>query len=295
MRTVRMIVAIACLLTASLLQGQEIVKRVKNYVLIDMDSSSGCLPGEELTVLRRISEVRVLNIGRIEIIKYAQGQCAARVTAQRQGVIIGIGDFVQLPERQEPARADRTVNAKPAKEQAVKKQVHADQQPRTVSQAPSGAGEPGSIGIERGDKEVSFMGFYSKIVGTDFDMGGIGSFNLGGGYFFTRNLQLGAETQVLIYPGFMGGTDVIFSFSLYGSYNFQTGSKFIPYVTAKWYQDEVVPGDDLLEDAYFTIGGGFRNFFNEYAALNTSITYGFSLGGTGERVLTIMGGVSVIF
>lgn len=50
-----------------------------------------------------------------------------------------------------------------------------------------------------------------------------------------------------------------------------------------------------MEDAYFNIGGGFRNFFNEYAALNTSITYGFSLGGTGERVLTIMSGVSVIF
>ncbi len=272
MKTLKMIVAIACLLTASGLHGQEIVKRVKNYVLVNMNSSSGCLPGEELPVLRKTSETRIITIGRIKIIKYAQGKCAAQITEQRKGVIIGVGDFVQLPGMAEQS-----------------------QQTGKELSTPSGAGEPGSTGVERGDSEVSFMGFYSKIVGTEMDMPGIGSFKLAYGYFVSRHLQIGAEPQLVLYPGFMGGTDAIFSFSLYGSYNFQTGSKLIPYVSIKWYQDEVVPGDDLLEDAYLTFGGGFRNFFNEFAALNISITYGFNLGGMDETVLTLMSGVSVIF
>lgn len=269
MRSLKLIIACICILAATNLFSQEIVKRVKNFVLITINESSGCVPGDELTVLRKISELKIINIGTVKIIKFAQGQCAAQVTAQKKGFTVGPGDFIEIPVKDEHI----------PQKQAV----------------PKPAAETGSIGLERGDSELSFMGFYAKIVGTEMDMPGIGSFKLAYGYFVTRNIQIGAEPQLLIYPGFMGGTDTIFSFSLYGSYNFLTGSKFIPYVTVKWYQDEVVPGDDLLEDAYVTFGGGFRNFFNEYAALNTSITYGFNLGGMGETVFTIMSGVSFIF
>ena len=39
-----------------------------------------------------------------------------------------------------------------------------------------------------------------------------------------------------------------------------------------------------------------RNFFNEYAALNTSVNYGFSLAEDAEGgVLLVITGVSVIF
>jgi len=259
------------LLVSSDLLCQDIVKRVKYYVLINIDVSSGYQPGDEIAVLRQISENKVKTIGKVRIVKYAKGQCAAVIITQHKKYLIGIGDFIKMPP---------------------KKKIH-DNYETTTS---SGSGEIGSMGVEKGDSEISFMGFYAKMIGAEFETGGTGAIKLSYGYFLTKNLQAGAAPQLLIYQGMMGATYKIFSFSAFASYNFQTSSKFIPYFTVKWYQNEVAPGEsDFMEHAYLTFGAGFRNFFNEHAALNTSISYGFNLGGLEKTILTIISGVSIIF
>jgi hypothetical protein len=45
------------------------------------------------------------------------------------------------------------------------------------------------------------------------------------------------------------------------------------------------------------VGIGFKNFFNEYAAFNTLVSYGFSLAEEAENIglLSIMTGLTFIF
>ena len=76
-----------------------------------------------------------------------------------------------------------------------------------------------------------------------------------------------------------------------------TASKTVPYLAAQWYQTDFDPEDGEFSDySYVNFGFGIRNFFNEFAALNTSVNYGFSLAEDSEGgVLLILTGVSVIF
>lgn len=250
---------------------QKIVKRVKYYVLINIDESSGYRPDDEIEVLRQFSDNKIKTIGKVRIVKYAKGMCAAVIIIKHRKYTIEVGDFIKMPP--------------------VKKIQ--DNYETTVS---SGSGELGSMGVEKGDSEISFMGFYAEMIGTELETGGTGAIKLSYGYFVTKNLQVGAAPQLLIYQGMLGATYKIFSFSAFASYNFLTSSRFVPYFSVKWYQNEVAPGEsDFMDHAYFNLGAGFRNFFNEYAALNTSISYGFNLGGLERTVLTIMSGVSIIF
>lgn len=270
MRLFRVVILSMFFLISSDILGQEIIKRVKNLVLININSTSGYQVGDDIPVLRQVSQNQFKTIGKVKLMKYAKNQCAGKIITEKKKYRIRVGDFVKM----------------------LRKEDSYDNYETTTS---SGSGEPGSIGIEKGDSEISFMGFYVKMIGIENAPGGTGAINFSYGYFLNRNLQVGAAPQLLIYPG-ADGLYTIFSFSVFASYNFQISSKFIPYITVKWYQSEVAPGESIfMEQAYLTFGGGFRSFFNEYAALNTSISYGFNLGGLEETILTIMSGVSILF
>ena len=87
--------------------------------------------------------------------------------------------------------------------------------------------------------------------------------------------------------------------AIFFNYNFSTASKLIPYITGQYYQYTFdIPDDMEFKDfSYVNAGIGFKNFFNEYAAFNTLVSYGFSLAEDAENVglLSIMAGLTVIF
>ncbi|MBN2417597.1 hypothetical protein JXO52_17300 [bacterium] len=155
--------------------------------------------------------------------------------------------------------------------------------------------------IESGDKEVSFLGYFSTFVGDDVEANGFGSVQISYGKYYSKYFQAGFA------PTFSFATitedgepkvDVQISGSFFFNLNFAAASKTIPYITGRYYQYtfDIPEGGVLTDYAYVTVGGGIKSFFNEYAAFNTMVTYGFSLREEAEGgIVMIMTGLSFIF
>ncbi|HHS12298.1 MAG TPA: hypothetical protein ENN03_00855 [bacterium] len=156
--------------------------------------------------------------------------------------------------------------------------------------------------IEKGDTEISFMGYFATFVGEDVDANGMGSLQLSYGKYVTPFLQFGVAPTVSFYTftDFDGETSVKaeFSGSVFAHMNLARASRIIPYLTAQYYQFTF----DIPEDAEFTdfgyanVGMGFKNFINEYASFNVLATYGFSMApGAEGGIIMVMTGLSIIF
>jgi len=139
--------------------------------------------------------------------------------------------------------------------------------------------------IEGGDTEVSFMGFFFTRIGEDSEANGAGSVQLSYGKYITPRLLLGVAPTMTFYTG-----------------QDEEGEpkleKFIPYITGQYYQSTFdIPEDGEFTDySYINVGLGFKNFFNEYAAFNTMVSYGFSLAEDADWAnLVVQTGISFIF
>lgn len=150
--------------------------------------------------------------------------------------------------------------------------------------------------VEKGDSEIRFLFYYSHIYADEFSSGGRGSLQISYGYFLIPNLQIGIGPQMTFTRAF-DGTKTKFSGSVYFTFNLTTASKTVPYINAEFYQMDFSPEwGDFLDYSYINIGLGVRNFFTEYMALNSAITYGFSLATEAEGgMLMIITGLSFIF
>jgi len=156
--------------------------------------------------------------------------------------------------------------------------------------------------VERGDKEVSFLGYYNTIVGEDVNPNASGSLQISYGNYFTPALLVGIAPTLRFYASEdrYGDMEVKtdFSGSIFFNLNFSTTSKTVPYITGQYYQWTFdIPEESEFSDySYINIGFGIKNFINEYAAFNTLGTYGFSLAEDAETALiTVMMGLSFIF
>ncbi|MDZ7333044.1 MAG: hypothetical protein ONB13_01130 [candidate division KSB1 bacterium] len=249
-------------------QAQQIIKIVKQYVLIkDLDESSGLSIGDHVSVYRDQGSGHPKKIGEIQIVKFVKGKCAAKIISQNTRNPIVIGDFISLS---------------------------GDSEATTSSKGPISS-DPGDIGIEKGDSEIQFAAFYILMMYKDFKMGN-STIQLSYGRFLTSRLQLGIAPQITM-SIFSDQVDTHISASAFVNYNFSSASRLIPYASAQWYQSDFSPEyGDFIDYSYINLGVGLRNFFNQYAALNTSITYGFSLNSDSNGgLLTIMSGLSFIF
>jgi hypothetical protein len=156
--------------------------------------------------------------------------------------------------------------------------------------------------IEGGDTEVSFMGFFFTRIGEDIEANGAGSVQLSYGKYITPRLLLGVAPTMTFYTGQdeegEPKLETDFSGSIFFNFNFSTASKFIPYITGQYYQSTFdIPEDGEFTDySYINVGLGFKNFFNEYAAFNTMVSYGFSLAEDADWAnLVVQTGISFIF
>ncbi len=271
MRIQKLLLCLVMLVLCDMVHAQEIIKIVKLYVLIDnLDESSGLEIGDRVPVYRARGSGHAKQVGEIQVVKFVKGKCAAKIVQQNTNNPIAIGDFINLSDGSEPETDSKS------------------------SQASLTSG-PGDVGIEKGDSEIQFAAFYVLMIYKDFKMGN-STIQLSYGRFITSRLEIGIAPQITM-TMFSDMVETQFSASAFMNYNFSTASRLIPYASAQWYQSDFSPENgDFIDYSYLTIGVGLRNFFNQYAALNTSVSYGFSLNPDREGgLLTIMSGLSFIF
>jgi hypothetical protein len=150
-------------------------------------------------------------------------------------------------------------------------------------------------GVEEGDLEISFFGMYTKGTG-DLDVS-FGMIQVRMGKYFTDKLLLGVAPGLQIFDaGGYSSTDA--TFEVFSAYNFSTASRTIPYVKGSLNQTktDIPDNQDFLDYAFLQAGFGVKNFFNEYAALDTSIAYGFSIGqGPDSGNLMLLSGITFVF
>ena len=85
--------------------SQEILNRIQHIVLIDIDQTSGLQTGDQVPVNRRGTDGSIIKIGMVEIARYQDGKCAAKIIKEHSGFKISVGDRIQL---QQPSLSRRT-------------------------------------------------------------------------------------------------------------------------------------------------------------------------------------------
>jgi hypothetical protein len=267
----KLFIILFSLFICNVANAQNIIKIVKKFVLINnVNESSGLVIGDRIPVFRTMKSGSVSKIGQVQIVKFVQGRCAAKIVSENGSGQIAVGDYINLPARSSKIRNSEKASA-------------------------SISSEPGDVGIEKGDSELLFAGFYMKMLSEYFDMS-TAFIQVSYAKFLTSRFQVGVAPQFMLSKA-SGVTNSQFSASAFFNYNLATASKVIPYISGSWYQSDFAPEYlDFIDYSYVEVGAGIRNFFNQYAALNTSISYGFPLSSNGEGgILTITSGLSFIF
>ena len=156
--------------------------------------------------------------------------------------------------------------------------------------------------IESGDKEVSFLGYFSTFVGEDVEPNGFGSLQISYGRFMSKYLEVGIAPTIsfstMQNEDGESELDTQLSGSVFFNLNLAAASKTIPYISGQYYQFTFkIPEDQEFSDySYANVGFGIKSFFNEYAAFNTQVIYGFSMAEEAEGgILMILTGLSFIF
>lgn len=122
-------------------------------------------------------------------------------------------------------------------------------------------------GLEQGDKEISFNGFILASEGMT-----MGNVFFSFGSYITDKLLVGAAPTLTIGSGV---TD--FGAQLFGTYNFTNDTPAFPYVKAQYYQYSFTSGD-FASQGFLQVGGGYKTFFSDKLAWDTSATFGMNIG-----------------
>jgi len=93
MRSIRKLFIVTLFpITISPLYSQIVIKTIPNYVLIDTDKNIGKL--NEVVNIYRLKGDRVVYVGKVKILKFANGKTGAKVVHTEKGYRIKKGDFV---------------------------------------------------------------------------------------------------------------------------------------------------------------------------------------------------------
>ncbi|MBN2202117.1 hypothetical protein JW777_09210 [bacterium] len=90
-------ILIVFLLGAGASHSQKVLRRVRQYVLIDMNASSGLAVGGEVDVYRKNELGFFSQVGRVRVIRYQSGKCAAEIVGESIDLKISTGDFADIP------------------------------------------------------------------------------------------------------------------------------------------------------------------------------------------------------
>jgi len=90
-----------------------IVRRVSDYILVGTDQGVGAV-NDEIAVYR-MTDSGVVQVGKMKIVRFQNGQTAARVTEEKEGYQIAVGDIVPVTpvDGIEPGSPESAVVVKP--------------------------------------------------------------------------------------------------------------------------------------------------------------------------------------
>ena len=122
---------------------------------------------------------------------------------------------------------------------------------------------------ERGDKVFRFSVSYTKYGTAD----GFTLVDLKGGYFITKNIEAGAEPQILL-----GGGITQLGLGLYSTYNFLTpDGKMVPYaglrISAAFQSLKIGNTDTSKGSGNVGLYGGLRYYITERINLDSGLSY----------------------
>lgn len=136
-------------------------------------------------------------------------------------------------------------------------------------------------GIEEGDKELSFNGMVMASSGF-----ALGSIFVSGGYYVTDKLLVGVAPGLTIFGG-SGFGSTTFSLQLFGTYSFITDKTHFPYAKAALVQQSF--SSPFLSFTSIQAGGGYKYFFTDKIAWDTSVTFGLTLSPASFTTLLLTG------
>jgi len=113
-KTYFLLILIISLNKACFLFSQQIIRKVKNYVLINIDESSGLKVGDEVSVLREDIFDGTIEIGKIKIVKYQAGACAGLIINEKTDYSISVNDILKMPKLNEASQKETVDLFKPA-------------------------------------------------------------------------------------------------------------------------------------------------------------------------------------
>ncbi len=89
------------LLGAGASHSQKVLRRVRQYVLIDMNASSGLAVGGEVDIYRKNELGFFSQVGRVRVVRYQAEKCAAEIVSESIDLKISTGDFADIPQMPE--------------------------------------------------------------------------------------------------------------------------------------------------------------------------------------------------
>lgn len=78
--------------------SQTILKRQKNYVVVDIDEMFGLQVNDRVNVYRNFDSGAVQNIGTLKVVLFKKGKCIAQIVSENTTFPIEIGDFISLED-----------------------------------------------------------------------------------------------------------------------------------------------------------------------------------------------------
>lgn len=96
MKRLFIFISILLMLDIQLTYPQVVIKRIQKYVLLDIDESSGVQIYDCFDLYRKDNHWGETNVGRIRIIRFQSGKCAAQIIEEDIESPIIEGDFIKL-------------------------------------------------------------------------------------------------------------------------------------------------------------------------------------------------------
>ena len=172
----------------ALLNAQDIVKVVPEYVLIDKDTGLGKL--DEPLLVYRIMDGEIVKIGRVRIIKFQKGRTAAKIVLEETGYKIEVGDVVSI-KRLDRMDISRVAKKMPAYRPQIKKPPETKES-KKIKKKTMHAGLHIGRFIPAADMESRFKNSFTFGLSVKLIKTGRNTFSLDGDF---HNLKTGTSTS----------------------------------------------------------------------------------------------------
>ena len=83
-------------LFADFAYSQEILKRSKKYVIVNINETFGLNPNDQVNVYKKLITDDIQNVGTLKIVLFKKGKCIGQILSESQEFPIEAGDFISM-------------------------------------------------------------------------------------------------------------------------------------------------------------------------------------------------------